>query len=716
MTAAAIAKFEDFKNSLEYKLWGHLKQMLDDYEITESKLIDIKDLSDYWEPLLDRLYKLGVCFNIKQVKKIKEIKMDWIRPIFIVGTELTLKVDGGVYEPPKESCQGAEAVYRNLRHIVANIHKYGELALKTYKPIRKELVGACKEFFKYLVNYATKRPGWRDLYENIKMMLFPIRAMRKPGYRLFIIESKERADEEMTQLEDKEAIKKMIENTKEHFKFEAIKVKRDNDLESFNEFLNRNDTKGAYQYSYEHKVKEGYQYTEINKIKKEVIEKDFENGINTFLLYLYEKLPEQFPDRIDVAKLFRNFKTYKDNELEPVKFYLDQMKQVFYELKVMCYEMKMNGLSRIKIPCSANIPLIERVKQLYDLHVIVENIMGDKLKYDQYIFMYNNIKFIYDSTAKEELSVYKEKIFMEDSLPKYIILQSMRKSAAILEKMRGKTKADGEFFNNKQYYQLEEMPIDIPEKIVINAYTISDDLKPLYNPGVQEIMDKFEAEKLLYDGRFWLFEGFFNAEERAVWLEAVDLLRNINNLVQDDIRDYILLHHQQHFKDGLLNNSNINNSMMGQRSSSRRRSSSKKLQSGKSLKGVKPTDNLVRKGKQKGTLKNNKKLDLERSFDSEDESVLTNRQKMPLKLDGLRPPEVWNFPIDKLKKLMKEEDKFEIRVVDPRDFYKDGRVKDYLDMLEKIKFKMMEHCAGKLPHNIWKFLLDKTLAIFSRHN
>jgi hypothetical protein len=715
MTAAAITKFEDFKNSLEYKLWGHLKGMLDEYDITESKLIDIKDLSDYWEPLLDRIYKLGVCFNIKQVKKIKEIKMDWIRPIFIVGTELTLKVDGGVYEPPKESCQGAEAVYRNLRHIVANIHKYYELALKTYKPMRKELVGACKEFFKYLVNYATKRPGWRDLYENIKMMLLPIRAMRKPGYRLFIIESKERADEEMTQLEDKESIKKMLDNTKEHFKFEAIKVKKDNDLESFNAFLSRNENRGDYKYSYEHRVKEGYHYTEINKIKKEVIEKDFETGINTFLIYLYGKLPEQFPDKIDVAKLFRNFKTYKDNELEPVKFYLDQMKQVFYELKVMCYEMKMNGLSRIKIPCSANLAVVEKVKQLYDLHVIVENIMGDKLKYDQYIFMYNNIKFIYDSTAKEELSVYKDKIFMEDSLPKYIILQSMRKSAFILEKMRTKIKEDGEFFNNKQFFQLEEMPLDTPEKIVINAYTISDDMKPLYNPGVQEIMDKFENEKLLYDDRFWLYEGFFNAEDRAIWFEAIDLLRNINNLVQDDIRDYILIHHQQNFKDN-LNNSHVSNSQVAQRSSSRRRSSSKKLQSNKSIKGIKVSDNILRKSKPKGTLKH-KQLDLhDRSFDSEDETIITNRQKMPLKLDGLRPPEVWNFPIDKLKKLMREEEKFEIRTVDPKDFYKDGRVKEYLDMLEKIKFKMMENCASKQPHNIWKFLLDRTLAIFSKHN
>jgi hypothetical protein len=705
MSAAAIAKFEQFKASLEYKLWGHLKEMLENYDINESKLIDIRDLSDYWEPLLERIFKLGVCF--KHAKKLKEIKMDWTRPIFLVGAELKIKLEGKVYDDtPNESMQLGEAIYRNLRHMVAYIYKFNELDVKSYRSIKKELVAASREFFKYLIKYATKRPGWRELHNTVKEILAPIRAVRKAGYRLFMLENKEQADEELTQFENKEAVKTMIENTKEHYRFEAIKVKRDNDVESFTEFLNRNDTKGAYQYTYEQKLREGYQYKEVNKVKKDVLEKDFENGINTFLLYLYDKCKEQFQDKIDVSKLFRNFRTYKDNQLEPVKFYLDQMKQVLYELKVMCYEKKMNGLSRVKIPCSANINLIEKVKQLYDLYVIIYNIMGDKLKYDQLIFMYNNIKFIYDSTAKEELSAYKEKAFMEDSIPKYIITQSMRKSAAILEKMKAKVKSEGGFFNNKLFCQLEEMPIDIPEKIVINAYEISDDLRPLYNPTVQEIMDKFDDEKLLFEARFWLLEGFFNVEDRAQWLDAIEILRTINNLVQDDIRDFLLLHHQQHL---LRNNNDIK-----RRSS---RSSSKKLQSGKSLKHIKP-ENLINRKPKKKTIKGmTVKLDLhDRYFDSEDESMLTNRPKIPIKLDNFRPPNVWNFPIDKLRKNMKEEDRIEIRTVDPRDFYKDGRVKNYLDLLEKIKINMLEHCALKQPNNIWKYLLDRTLAIFHRHN
>ena len=46
--------------------------------------------------------------------------------------------------------------------------------------------------------------------------------------------------------------------------------------------------------------------------------------------------------------------------------------------------MKLNGLSRILIPINENIEFINLVKQVYDLHRIINNIMGDYLKYEQY--------------------------------------------------------------------------------------------------------------------------------------------------------------------------------------------------------------------------------------------------------------------------------------------------------------------------------------------
>ena len=55
-----------------------------------------------------------------------------------------------------------------------------------------------------------------------------------------------------------------------------------------------------------------------------------------------------------------------------------------------------------------------------------------------------------------------------------------------------------------------------------------------------------ENEKLFWAevnkfGRFWLMEYYFPPDDREKWLEAIEILSNVNKLVQEDIRDMILL-------------------------------------------------------------------------------------------------------------------------------------------------------------------------------
>jgi hypothetical protein len=617
--------------------------------------------------------------------------MEWIRPIFLIGEETEIfKVEDQLYPVPRESLQGGESTRRYLRHLIATIYTINELEPKTLKNLRKELVKASKEFFATLIKFVTKRPGWRDLHEAFKQVLLPVRVLRKAGYRLFIIESKEHSDSEITLFEDKKNLLEFIDNTKEQLKFENIKMKKDNDQEELNELLNRNSNKLIYQYDYEFKKRENYKFTEINKVKKDCLHRDFEIGIHVFLLYLYDKNKEQFPVQIDVHKLFRNIEYYKNNELEPFKFYIDQIKAVVYELKVLLYEMKMNTLSRVLIPCAANIKLVEKVKQLYDLHIIIENMMGDKLKYDQFLFMFHNIKFIHDSNIKEELTVYKDKVFMEDTLPKYIILQVMRKQVSIFEKMREKVKQREEFWDNNKYFQIEKMPLETTESQVVNAFEFNSYLKTLYNDDVQLIIDKLDEEKKMFDGRLWLFEGYLNPEDRQQWLEAIEVLRNINILVQDDIRDSILLSNQK----------------IAIRKGERRNSSGKKLVNINTLVKDKPK---VDNRKKRTQLRRTSTID--RSFDSDGEDTMAYKNK-PVKLENLRPPLVWNFPIEKTKK-NKEEEKVEIRQVDPKDYYRDGRVKIFLELLNKVKDKMLDYCNKPGIHK-WKYLLERTIAIFNK--
>ena len=94
--------------------------------------------------------------------------------------------------------------------------------------------------------------------------------------------------------------------------------------------------------------------------------------------------------------------------------------------------MKLNGLNRVLLPLSANIEFTTQVKIVYDNHVCIERLMGDKLKLEQFLFIFNQMDFISKSSYHDELTVVKDKIFMEKSISKFIFYQSLCHSVDVL--------------------------------------------------------------------------------------------------------------------------------------------------------------------------------------------------------------------------------------------------------------------------------------------
>ena len=87
---------EEYKNSQEYKMWSHIEQLCNQYELSGDNYITRKDLGGFfWEPLWDRIYKFGVM--LKHVPKtIKYIKGEWMRPLLyleITNSHLTRPKD-----------------------------------------------------------------------------------------------------------------------------------------------------------------------------------------------------------------------------------------------------------------------------------------------------------------------------------------------------------------------------------------------------------------------------------------------------------------------------------------------------------------------------------------------------------------------------------------------------------------------------------------------
>lgn len=427
----------------------------------------------------------------------------------------------------------------------------------------------------------------------------------------------------------------------------------------------------------------------------------------SFLKYLWEKQNEDFPIEIDVHKLFKNMEIPKIQELKSLKFYSSELLKSMRELKEKMWEMKINGLARIKMPITENVEIISIQKNIFDLHIILENIAGNKLKYDQYLFIYNSLTFIIESNAKEEITIFKDKNFMEDVLPKYIIYNALRQSVNILLKMKQRCKDKKEIFSKENFFQILKYEINNENINLINAWYYTEAQKLIHTSEIEDLKRSFFNEVELFEGRFWILESLFNPEDKDLWLEAIEILKDINILVQDDIRDFIITNYQ-HF-----NNPEKEKEKEEKKKGSRRESrkgSNAKISSVKKIKNIE-TGNTNRNQaiKKKGNLR--RQHDKEKSFESDDESILHagKHVKNTINLDTLRPPNVWNFPVDLLQKKMKDEEKkIEIKNSDPRLFYKDGRVVKFLDLLEKLKCKMIEYCVGQNDEK-WKYYFDCVL-------
>ena len=163
---------------------------------------------------------------------------------------------------------------------------------------------------------------------------------------------------------------------------------------------------------------------------------DFEAGLDATLQHLNRKMGKDFPFEIESHKIFVNINLIPEWRTTPhIKFYLQQLVDAIERMKIKLYEMKLNGLARIQIPISMNTDIVGMIKQVYDIHNIIDRVLGDKLLYEQYIFIHKQIDMIAHSSLKEELEIYKKKNFIEGCVSRYIFYQSMCHSANVLQNM-----------------------------------------------------------------------------------------------------------------------------------------------------------------------------------------------------------------------------------------------------------------------------------------
>ena len=791
--------FDTYKETDEYKMWLHIESLCEQYELTGDNYIVRKDIGGvFWEPLWDRIFKFGLM--LKHVpKSIKYIKGEWMRPLLYLESQSNdiVTFDGVQYKINKTANSAAVNLRVALRNLLNSLTNASKITNESFNNDYKQLKEDDKYFFKMLNAYV--KEGYRPMHENVKDILLPLRLLRKGGYRLFAYEERINKNIDLNLFKNKEHMTIFVNSIKEEFKADEILQAKNNTPEELEKIMQRETQANNMKYVYnEEKMKEekkeqnpydsialksennpktakkanelakkkfeqqqkaiqdkedqekrklifpnlnNLTQTEIIKFERDALVADFEKGFNAMVVYLNNKFPLQIPELIDAHKLTVNLENIPKSRYE-ANFYMAKLEKVLYDLKKMCYEMKLNGLTRILLPITANIEFTTQVKLVYDLHVSIDRLMGDKLKLEQYSFIFKEIDFISKSNFKDELFFFKDKNFMEIGVSKYIFYQALCNSVEVMEKMRKNNRINGIKYDNiDNYFQTTKLSLDsMTEYNSFNLYNfdnyIAEETKA-YTPDLKKqiALDRITLnQELKQIGRFFMLENFMDPDQKDNWIDLTTQLIEINSSVREDIKEHLLRSSSIRVKEHVQNDSKAT-SRVSSRHASRRnsRSSSRKAtnkhpagyyqnmsksiipqKNQKKNQGVANNLSMSTKFTKSGKKDIRKKKEM--SMDNVLEDSSTNLIIVKdLKISRFKPPFIWHFPIERIRELQKKNNtnNYEISTtnVDFNTIYKDGRVERFLELFNAVFDSCMKYCQEKLRNN-WEYMLYKQFEIF----
>ena len=769
--------YESLLASKEYLLWKDLARVAKEYDITETNLFTREDLGGiYWEPFFERLYKLGQMFRF--TKKLKEIRIDWMRPILYFGarSDGIIEFDGRKDKVDKGAVGDCSVVKYCFKSTITAILSISEIDQKNFKEKHKVFKKEIKYFFNALNKYV-RDGGFYKMHQHVKLVLKPLLDLRRAGYRLFSVEKAEENYFDLTFFNDTESLRRFMASTTDFFYWDKFIRSKDKDEEKLMNFMQRETNQEELKYNFKNEIRKIQRPSSVNpystninfnklekekekeeniydidgvyvknkgnrnkklsqkerdeiikrekkkhelifpnignliqpepsKLKTEAYQEQFEKGLEEMIIYLNDKKSNDFPYMIDSHKIFVNIRCIPNGtKKEASNFYISQLTNEIDNLKRMCYEMKLNGITRILMPITKNIEIIEVIKNIFDLHNIINNTMGNYLLYDQYMFIYDSLQFLTTTTYSEQFEILKNRDFMEECVPRYILYNFICRSAEVLNKMRSYYKEYvGRPFKFEDSYQITEHDLMNEDNDLIYAYEIYGAHKNFFKDEIQNKKKRYDDEVKKF-GRFWISEGFFQKEDKNLWLEAINILSEVNVLVREDIRDYFLVGKKKDNSDE-NDNLSLNSSFQEQNSSVSGLSKSKSKTAKKGKNKLIPL--TKKKSLNKTDSKNSKNRRIRKLSSRKYSGISTSENnKLPKDLNNLRPPSVWNYPIHRIEKIIIDGGKKEIRNVNPTVCYKDGRVNKFLKLFEEIYQKTQKYFMTSV--DLWDYFYSKCL-------
>ncbi|EGR32942.1 hypothetical protein IMG5_065980 [Ichthyophthirius multifiliis] len=557
-------QFDQWKSSPEYEQIKKMALILEEQNITETT----KDFTGEWYPYLNQLYDFFKFYKIK-TGKLKEFKHEQIRSTFFAQKDeenIKYQVDGIYCGVAREHQDNSYHCRHKFVKIMNYIKELDDLNPETLQPQKKLVIGFMKEFISFFQKHIKND---HDLIYNkqLAMTLQPL-----------------------TNLID-------INNQYKKFNITFVPI--------------------------------------VEKVVRNFMSKVIIDKYIDYLQEIFRILWEEYQQPIipilpDCHRLFYKLQLQYDKEKNKIEsLYLNPLHSCFNEMSKTLLNLQVYGINYWKTPLNQNTKLIDDIQNLINADIIAEKLLGNPLKRDQLNFVYQVVGLIAESDEKiKENLLNRDENITSKAIPLLIIfkqIQRMLKWKLAKKEREEQMRVQSEKLQILTQLKNEESlksPLKIREEekkiwmeqqalLLEQQKKLEASLPPAKNAKGSKGQKGSKRDEAIY-GRYFILENLMDEKDREEFEQSVEMLRHVNEAVQQDMQDFYIQINNQALKKKLKKN------------------------------------------------KNQVSYFLE----------LSEKQNADIMMNVVRPPEMWNYP-----KIIEENHRFRC-IAKPSKCYEDHRIDD----------------------------------------
>ena len=280
---------------------------------------------------------------------------------------------------------------------------------------------------------------------------------------------------------------------------------------------------------------------EVPAFRHKALELEF----STFLTGICEIFREfgDLKDHFNIEQMIKTLKINNWKEIKPFAYYLTPINNSITKMRTSLLKMDELGPLRRKYIIENNTELQNEVKDMAHKDLIVQWLVGDELKQDQFKFFYDTVKIVYESALRDKLLANDANV-IENVIPKLIAYRSIMvireiqlTKAKEIKKAKEKAEREGHIVSSVATEEVKD-PAHMTEEEIIQGQL---DGKGESNLSEAQLAQKKEEDERKKYGRFWIWDSYFSEKNMQKWLDTAEALKHINNHVLQDIEDFILL-------------------------------------------------------------------------------------------------------------------------------------------------------------------------------